>query len=287
MARTGYNRGMVEYNEFQLNATDGTRLLARRSLVDTPVATVFVVHGLGEHGGRYDHVTEHLNSAGMSVYLIDHRGHGRSTGTRGHVDHFDQYSEDLELLFKTASDDGQDNVPWFVVGHSMGGLIAVHLALRNQEKLAGLVLSGPLLGIAVDVPAIKAAVGRLLSRVLPRLTLANELDARYISHDPAVVAAYENDPLVHDRVSARWFTEMSAALDKAHERARDLELPLLLMHGTDDHLTDPQGSRRFVSAYGGTADSEFLDGYYHEIFNEVEQQVPLSRMTKWLNDHLS
>lgn len=252
------------------HSADGTRLNGFRAAASEPRAALFLCHGLGEHCRRYDHVVAALNARGVSVYACDLRGHGRSGGPRGHVARWQDYVDDIGALYGAAERDGLRRLPWLQFGHSMGGLVAVHVALARQQELAGLALSAPLLGIAVAVPPLKAMLGNLLSSVWPTLTLANEIDSQYISRDPQTVTDYLNDPLVHDRVSTRWFTEMNRALAAAQSRAGELKLPVWLGHGTADRLTDPAGSRRFVAALGDRAEAHFYEGLYHEIFNERE-----------------
>lgn len=268
---------------FELRSADGTRLHAvRRPAPGEPVGLVSVCHGLGEHIGRYEHVFATLNEAGWTAWGLDLRGHGRSDGRRGHVMAWDDYVDDVASLHRAADEEGFGELPRVQLGHSMGGLVATHLALRGKHDLAGLALSGPLLGVAVDVPPLKAAAGRLLSRLLPRLTMANEIDSGLLSHDPEVVAAYDADPLVHSLVSTRWFTEMLSAIDEAHRRAPSLSLPTLVVQGTEDRLTDPEATRRWSEAVAGPVSAHFLEGDYHEVFNEVDREVPLGHLTGWL-----
>ena len=257
-------------------------LHAVRHVPDGARGIVFLCHGLGEHSGRYGHVIEALAAAGWGSYALDLRGHGRSGGRRGHVLAWSDYVADVEALYARAAADGRAELPWIQLGHSMGGLVSVHAAARNAGRLAGVVLCSPLLGAAVQVPAWKAALGRTLSRWLPALALANELDSGNISRDAEEVRRYREDPLVPDRVTARWFTEMTAALAAAPELATRLELPLLLMHGTADRLTDPEGSRRFAAAWAGPVELHLLDGYVHELFNDLGRERPLALLTEWL-----
>ncbi|RMF18699.1 MAG: alpha/beta hydrolase [Candidatus Dadabacteria bacterium] len=273
-----------------LTSRDGTRLHGLRALpATTPRAAVLICHGLGEHSGRYGHVIEALNAEGCAAYAVDLRGHGRSDGRRGHVMRWQEYVDDVAALFPVADADLPTEQPRLLLGHSMGGLVSVHTALAHGQRLKGLALSAPLLGIATPVPAIKNVAGRLLSRCWPTLTMANELDANLISRDPETVRAYLDDPLVHDRVSARWFTEMLAALEAAQARASELTMPLWLAHGTADGLTDPEGSRRFIERVKGPVTAHFLDGYYHEIFNEppAERARAIELLVTWVRDQLA
>jgi lysophospholipase len=169
----------------------------------------------------------------------------------------------------------------------MGGLIAIHYAFKHQDQLKFLALSSPLLALAFPVPPVKAIAGRLLSSILPKFTLPTALDATAVSRDAAVVKAYQNDPLVHDLASTRWFTEMLAAIEGATNRAGELRLPVLVFHGGADKLTDPQGSRVFFQALT-TKERHFKEwqGLYHEIFNETEQVQVLNELVAWIKPYL-
>jgi lysophospholipase len=266
---------------FASASRDGTRLHALSARPDNPWGVVSLIHGHGEHCGRYGHVIDALTAAGLAVYAVDLRGHGRSAGRRGHVMAWQDYIDDAATTHAAAVSDGLGELPRFQLGHSMGGLVAAQTALARVAPLAGLILSGPLLGLSLPVPTLKALAGRVMSRLVPAFALPTGLDAALISHDPNEVAAYRADPLVHDRASSRWFTEMLAAIDDTHARAAELTMPTLVMHGGDDGLTDPDGSRR-LAARLPDGELEIFAGFYHEIFNEVERQRPIQRMTDWL-----
>jgi len=263
-------------------ADDGTRLHLVDAPVQTPHGVVAICHGLGEHIGRYDHVIAALNQAGWSVYGLDLRGHGRSAGRRGHVREFADYVNDVEALWAHVQTVEPPTLPRVQLGHSMGGLVAVHYALRHSE-LAGLALSGPLLGVAAKVPAWKAAAGRLLSSLWPTLAMANEVDPHALSRDAAVVAAYEADPLVHDRVTARWFTSMTAAMATAQTRATAINMPLWLRHGAADTVTDPAAATAFAERVHASADTQLVPNARHEIFNEPERETVLNDLRTWLS----
>jgi alpha-beta hydrolase superfamily lysophospholipase len=247
-------------------------------------ATVLVSHGHGEHGGRYEHVAARLNREGWDVIVPDHRGHGQSGGVRGHVLRWAEYAEDLDMAARKLAAPG---LPWALIGHSMGGLIAVDYALTHQTKLKALVLSSPLLKLAFPVPPLKAIVGRALSNLIPALNLPTGLDSKAVSRDASVVAAYEADKLVHDRASTRWFTEMVSALAQAEKRAGELQIPVLVFHAGGDQLTDPEGSRVFFKNLTAK-ERHFKEwpGLYHEIFNEPEKEQVFDEMIAWLRPYL-
>jgi len=256
-------------------------------LPDTIRAVCLVSHGLGEHSGRYQHVAERLGEKDIASFALDHRGHGRSGGKRGHVTRFFHYLSDLDS-FRHQVEERFLDLPRFLIGHSMGGLIAAHYAITHGSGLSGLILSSAALRVDVEASPVKLALGRLFSRTLPGITMSNELDSNMISHDRSVVEAYNDDPLVHDRVSARWFTEFTGAIEAVHEKAHEISVPVLVMQSGDDALVAPRGAREFFERL--TVEDKTLkywDGFYHEMFNEVEKEKPISFMIEWIESHLS
>ncbi len=270
---------MSENKEGFVKAKDGTELFYKYIPADRPGASVFIVHGLGEHSGRYGNVINTLKD--YNLFLLDLRGHGKSTGKRGHVMSFDEYLDDVDKLRKEMQPFVKGKS--FLLGHSMGGLIALRYAIYRPEGLAGVISSGPLLGVNVQVPKIKGMIGRFLANLAPGLSMNNEIDTNKLSHDKAVVDAYNNDPLVHTKVSARWYVEMTKAMEDTNANAGKLKIPCLIMHGSEDALTNPQVSRRFYE-HAGSKDKTYIlyQGYYHEIFNEIEKQKPLSDLLEWI-----
>jgi acylglycerol lipase len=249
-------------------------------------ALVVLAHGLHEHGGRYAHVAERLNRSGYAVHTVDHEGHGRSGGTRGNVIAMKGVLEDFHRL-RTEAVAEHPGIPVFVLGHSMGGLIALdYVTSYGQDGLAGLAVSGP----AIDVSAasgLQAKLAPVLGRIAPNLGVLL-LGSTNVSRDPAVVAAYEADPLNHNgKVRARTGAEMIAAVDRVTARLPELTLPVLAMHGKDDRLV-PYAASQLVHDEVGSTDNtlELYDGLYHEIFNEPEKEQVLDDLVAWLDAHV-
>ncbi len=244
-------------------------------------ARAVISHGYAEHGGRYRHVAERLTGAGLTVVVPDHRGHGRSEGRTVSVRRFDDYVADLhQVVLDVAIEQG--DAPTVLLGHSMGGLIAALYALRHPEELRGLVLSAPaVVASGISAPAI--AIGRLLARVAPEVG-ALKLPLERISRDPAVVAAYMADPLVHPRrVRARLGAEMLRAIDEVAAGVPRLTLPLLVMQGSADALVDPSAAAYVHDRVGsGDRTLKVYPGLYHEIFNEPERDRVLDDLLEWL-----
>jgi len=276
----------VPTEEGKFAGTGGVEVYWRAWLPDNVRAVVIICHGLGEHSGRYAELAERLNQHDLAAFALDHRGHGRSGGRRGHVLSFNEYLQDLDS-FRRQVDARFERLPRFLLGHSLGGLIAARYAEEYNAGLAGLILSSAALRVDVNAPAIKLALGRVMSKILPALTLGNELDPHMISHDPKVVKDYIDDPLVHDRVSARWFTEFTAAIETVQERAGAIAIPTLVMQSGDDKLVAPRGAQEFFDRL--TVPDKTLkswDGFYHEMFNEVDRQKPLELTLQWIEKHL-
>ncbi|OPX07590.1 alpha/beta hydrolase [Gordonia sp. i37] len=248
--------------------------------VGEPRAVVVIAHGMGEHGRRYRHVVDALTGAGYLVAVPDHLGHGRSGGARMRITRFSQYTDDLARVI---SETGIDGVPTFLIGHSMGGCIALDYALDHPEALAGLVLSGAAIMPGDDLPGPLIAVSKLVGKIAPTLpTLA--LDSGSISRDPAVVADYESDPLVHrGKIPARLGAEMVSTMQSFPARLPSLRMPVLVMHGSEDTLTNPDGSR-LVDELASSTDKTLIiwDGLRHEIFNEPEKDEVIGTLTRWL-----
>jgi len=249
-------------------------------------AGILLVHGLGEHSSRYTHVAEHLTSKGFAVHTLDHYGHGKSDGQPGYVERFSVFLDGVTALLHKVQSENPEK-PLFLVGHSMGGLIAASLLLEQQDAFRACVLSGPAMKSDQAPPAIVMALIRLISVLAPTAPLI-QLDASGVSRDPDVVKAYMNDPLVHHgKLSARLLSEMSATMKSTLARAGEVRAPIILMHGDADLLTAPSGSVE-LHARAGSKDKtlKLYPGLYHEIFNEPEKEAVLADMSSWLEAHL-
>ncbi|HUT54483.1 MAG TPA: lysophospholipase [bacterium] len=276
----------MKEEEGKFSGAGGLEIFWRAWLPDPVRAVCMICHGLGEHSGRYAEVAADLAQKGLASFALDHRGHGRSGGKRGHVLAFSEFLDDLDS-FRRLVEARAAGKPVFLIGHSMGGLIAARYAEQSGAGLRGLVLSSAALRVDVDAPAIKLAAGRFFSKYLPGLTMGNGLDPQMISHDKKVVDAYIADPLVHDRVSARWFTEFTAAIEAVQKEAGKITIPVLCMQSGDDKLVAPRGAPEFFERL--TVKDKKLqvwDGFYHEMFNEVERAKPAALMLEWIEEHL-
>jgi alpha-beta hydrolase superfamily lysophospholipase len=243
---------------------------------------VALMHGFGEHSSRYDHVAAALCRAGYAVLAIDARGHGRSGGKRAHVERYEHYVRDYDLL-KNHARARWPELDLFCFGHSNGGLIVLCYALTDPDEVTGFVVSSPMCGLAMEVPPLKAAAGRLLSKVWPSFTMPNDLDPTKLSHVDAVVDKYHADPLDLKIVSARWFTEASAAQDEVFARAHQIEQPFLFLVGGQDEVVDAAAAERlFHGMGGGERELEIYPRLYHEILNEAQWDDIVRRMLRWM-----
>lgn len=255
-----------------VRAVSGAELLIRHVEPERARALIVLSHGLGEHSGRYLELAERLSGRGFACLAYDHRGHGRSSGRRGDIGHFEQYADDLgEMVARGAS--SHPNLPIFLFGHSMGAVIALMLVLRKPAEVVprGLILSAPALVPSVRVGLHKRLILRALRGLWPTLSLPTGIDPESLSSDPAVVAGHRSDPYVHGVVSLRWYTEFQRACQDCLSRAAQLEIPLYLFHGTADAIASPEGSRSLMDrAASADKQARFWPGLRHETWNELE-----------------
>ena len=274
--------------ELRHSKARGTSRLYRQTwLPDGDVrALILLAHGLGEHSGRYTYLAKHCTDRGFAVFAVDHYGHGKSEGLAGHVERFSVYLDGIRALLGLVRDEHPE-VPVFLLGHSMGGLIAAAFLRESQEGLRGCVLSGPAFTSEAAPSAVVLWINRLLSFLTPTVPVTG-LDPAGVSRDPEVVRAYVSDPLVHHgKMTARLVAEMMATMRTTLAGAADVKLPLLIMHGEADVLTSPEGSRKF-HAHAASSDKtlKLYPELYHEIFNEPERDAVLADMTDWLETRL-
>lgn len=277
----------MQRTESSFTGVRGTRIVHDVWEPEGEVRGILVLsHGLGEHARRYDHVISRLGELGLVVYALDHRGHGRSGGKRLELKAWADYTDDLHELFGIARAAHPDTES-FLLGHSMGGAIALSYALDHQDELAALMLSGPAVVLGDSTPKILIPIGKFLGKFAPMMPV-QQLDSNAVSRDPAVVAEYDADPLVHHgKVPAGLAAALVGAMESFPTRVPTLRLPVLLQHGSDDRLADVAGSRMIAERAGSTdLTIEVYDGLYHEIFNEPEQDRVLEDLVGWLSPRL-
>ena len=253
-----------------------------------PRGVVLLAHGYAEHVGRYREFMAHLVGRGLAVAAIDHRGHGRSGGPRGHCRDFGEFIADLRTLADLA-EEWWPGVPRLLFGHSMGGLLAFLYLLRHPDTVRAGALSGPAFKVADSAPRILQSVALLLARVAPGVTFRSNLDPGALSRDPAVGAAYLADPLVHRAASAGFVRAIRAAQAAAMEGAPRLAVPLLILHGDADRLVLPAGSAEIAARLSCPHQLVLLPGFYHELLNEPasERARVLEVLDRWFDRWLA
>jgi len=251
-----------------------------------PRAVVVLSHGLGEHARRYDHVARRFGADGLVTYALDHRGHGRSGGKRVLCKDISEYTGDFGTLVGIAGRE-YPGCKRIVLGHSMGGGIVFAYGVEHPDDYDLMVLSGPAVAAQAAVPPALAFVAKILGAIVPGLPL-QKLDSSAISRDPAVVAAYDTDPLVHHgKVPAGVARALLLVGETMPQRAPALTAPLLVVHGSQDRLVSVDGSRRLVEAVGSSdRELKVYPGLYHEVFNEPEQDLVLDDVVSWINARL-
>lgn len=258
--------------------------------VTTPRATVVVSHGLGEHSGRYEGLAQDFARAAVSTYALDHRGHGRSDGRKGHVRRFVQYIQDLEKFRRCVVGAVGRDVPLFFLGHSMGGLILIrYLQEYPGVPTYGAILSAPLLGVAVELARWKEQLSRLLLYAAPALPLSTGLDPAALSHDPEVVASYRRDPLVHDRITPRLYAETHGAIAAARDKAQRIRAPVLVLIPSEDKIVRADRAQGFARSLGPSESFQVktYPGLYHEVLNEATRSSTVADVLGWIERRIA
>ena len=250
-------------------------------------AVLLVVHGAGEHSGRYHRLAEYCVARGYAVAALDHPGHGRSEGQRVHVRRFGDFLHALQRFHERVGSDLR-GIPQFLLGHSLGGLISAHYLLDHQQDFVGCILSGPAIMTDIEPGPVQTWLIRTLAVVYPTAGVL-QLDASGVSRDQYEVERYLNDPLVYNgKLTARLVSELFVAMGEIHTRAVDISLPLLLLHGGEDVMASPEGSRLLHDRVGSKHKSlRIYPGLYHEIFNEPEHKEIFSEVLDWCDEQLA
>ncbi|BDD90788.1 Monoacylglycerol lipase [Pandoraea cepalis] len=282
---------MTTYSESRLHASDGLSLHVHCWTPDTGGArlraVVAIIHGMGEHGGRYARLAEHFAAQGLATVTYDLRGHGRSGGARVFVKHFDEYLDDTEI-FLTHVRTQFGPAPLFLLGHSMGGAIAaLYTITRAPANVRALMLSSPALAPGEPVAPWMVKAGRWVSRWLPKVPVF-KIDPAMIARDKAVVAAAKQDPLnAYRGTPARTAAELLDAMARIHANADALRLPLYVFHGTADRLTAPWASEQFHGNAGSQDKTlRLYPGHFHETLNDLDREKVIDELTQWLMQHL-
>jgi len=269
-----------------LPAEDGVRLHVRSWMpAGVPRGVVCIVHGMGEHGGRYAYVASALVRAGFAVYAVDQRGHGLTPGKRGHAPSAERLALDAARFVGMAGA-RHTGLPIVLYGHSMGGNVALSCAIRCRPPIAGLVLTSPWLRLAFDPPRAKLRIGRIAAKVWPKLTMSTGL-GRALYRNVEQQAADRKDPLLHNRISAAMFFSIRDEGERLLREARQkLRVPVLLLHGTDDVVTSFAASRELAESLQGRCEFVPWEGGWHELHNDVDRDEVLERIIGWIDGRI-
>ena len=262
-------------------SADGTRIAYRSWPQPGARVTFAVVHGMGEHGGRYERFAKGMAQHRIATYALDLRGHGLSPGQRGHIDSWRQWVDDAATFVRHVETQVTGEV--VPLGHSFGGVVMLSTAIAGRLSNARrFVLSSPALKLATKVPAWKTSLATVMASIAPKLALNNDVDAATVSRIPEVVQAYRTDPLVHPKISARLYAEWEKAAAEDLARAAEIEMPFLILAGTADRLIDPAGSVELHERTKAVSDLRLLEGRYHEPFNDLGSDEVFSIIAEWV-----
>lgn len=248
-------------------------------------AVIGLIHGVGEHCRRYDHLAAWFQQHNIAVVGYDRQGFGRSDGPRGHTDRFSEYIDELARLV-LACERRYPDTPLFLYGHSMGGHLLLRYLINRHPNISGAIVSAPHIRLAFTPSPLLIGIGKVLRAIYPRFTQESQLDTSQLSRSPEVAPAYEADPNVHTKLSSKMGIDMlesSAAIDRWKGV---LEIPTLLMHGTADGLTNPEATKDFAARNPKNVTFKSWEGWYHELHNEPEQVELYTYVLAWIEEHL-
>ncbi|MFY0601855.1 MAG: lysophospholipase [Cyclobacteriaceae bacterium] len=264
--------------------SDGLELFYRYWIPEKPEKVFCIIHGHGEHGGRYEHIALHLTKMNVSTFAMDLRGHGLSKGKRGHAASYDLLMRDVEELIKTARETFND-LPIYLMGHSMGGNLVANFMINDTSKeISGFILSSPWLKLAFEPSKIKLKLGQIMTKIWPSYSENNGLEVNYLSKDPIEVKKYVDDPLVHGMISAGLFSAISEASDNALVKAGNIKTKGLVYHGSADQIIDHKTTQAFAAS-NELLEWHLLDGVFHEPHNDLEKDSVLTLISNWISEN--
>jgi acylglycerol lipase len=264
-----------------LKSADGTRLAYRAWPQPRATVTLAVVHGHGEHSGRYERFANGMARHGMATYAVDMRGHGESEGQRGHVDSWEQWVDDAAAFVAQVEGDAAGEV--IPLGHSFGGVVVLSAVRAGKLPNAkSFVLSSPALRLKTPLPAWQVRLAGAAAKYAPRMAVSNEVDPATISRIPEMVEAYRTDPLVHSRISLRTLDEWMRAAKEDLEHANEIDIPFLILAGTADRLIDPAASEELHRSAEAHSELHMLEGRYHEPFNDLDSDEVFDLIADWV-----
>jgi alpha-beta hydrolase superfamily lysophospholipase len=278
----------VKASDGYFEGVGGLRLYYRAWEVPRPRSAIAVVHGLGEHGGRYEAFAQRLGNYGFSTFVLDLRGHGLSDGRRGHVRRFEVFLQDVDRFRREIQGLIDVGSPMFLLGHSMGGLIALRYLEEFDTPFRGGIIVSPWLATAMPVPRWKVTLAGVLNRVLPAIPIKSNIPAEHLSRDPAIVREYRDDPLVHSSVTPRLFSEASIAMGLVLQRSDRIRVPLMFaLAGADQVVATPRSEAFARSLSAKDVKIHVYEDSYHEIFNDLDRSLALNDLRTWIASRLA
>jgi lysophospholipase len=268
---------------------DGILLYGESHLTDNSRGSLLVVHGLGEHLGRYSHLVKWANKLGLDVHLMDLRGHGRSQGIRGHTSEFSLFAADLENFVEHLNLQGDK--PCFLFGHSMGGLVSLDFVLRNPKQIDGLILSSPAVGIRLGAAAsMQVLIADSLPGFLCALQFPNGITSEMLTHDPKEIEKHKNDPLNHHWITPALFTGLVKTIESLGDRLKNIDVPVLFLIAGRDTVVDGSAAERFAAKLAAARPKlvriRRFHSFYHEVINETRKELAFQEMKLWIQNRL-
>jgi len=274
---------MKEYTS--ITTRDNLKIAIFSNQLKSEKGLILITHGMGEHANRYGHMANFFSNEGFAVMAFDIRGHGCSEGKRGHAPGYDYLMDDLDRVYLKVKTD-YPSLPIFLFGHSMGGNLVLNFLLRKQKELNGAIVTGPYLRLGFEPPKWKIILAKLSANIWPSLSQPTELELDALSRNQDVIHKYEDDELVHDRITSAFFVNVHFAGQYAISHANEIKTPLLIMHGEDDRLTSPEGSKEFASNANSNVHLKLWKGLYHELHNEPEKKEVFQYELEWIEELL-
>ena len=268
-----------------ITSKDGIQLYTKEWAIQKPKGVICLIHGFGEHCNRYGHVADFFNKNGYAFVAMDNRGHGKSEGNRGHTPQYDSYLDDIDV-FLAGVKGRYVGAPMFLYGHSMGGNLVLNYILRRIPAIQGAVVSGPWIRLAFEPKKIMLTLGKMMRAIYPSFSQDSKLVAEHISKDPAVVKAYNEDPLVHSKITASAGMALTEAAAWLNDYKDEMPVPVIIMHGGDDLLTSQPGSEEFAKRVKGDVTYKKWNGMYHEIHNEPDKMSVFNYTLGWLDSKI-
>lgn len=266
----------------QIQAVGGLKLYYHGWEAESPHAAVLLIHGLAEHGGRYAELGRRMAGFGISVYAIDLRGHGLSDGRRGHADRFEVLLQDVDR-FRREIEGITEDIPLFILGHSLGGLIVARYIEEYEPRFTGAIITSPWLATGMEIPRWKVLAAGILNKLLPAIPMDAGIEPGYLSHDPTVVQRYQDDPLVHGKITPRLFSEAGMAMGLVMQRSERVRIPTLFLLAGDDRIVDTRKSEAFARSLKiPDVTIRVLPDYYHEVLNDYDRNIALHAIRDWI-----